>query len=517
MRIRVFAPLLACALALVSIARAQSKGDGAPDTAPTSSPSDDDIEVPSRPEPAPPIPSDATPIEKETPPAESDVRPRDGSRDVAGAPTPPSSSETPPGEAKPAAVDTDSPKNIESTAHSRPVPMGFHVSGYLQAQFEGSQISEDQLQQGGLPYNRDRFVLRRARLRVDRGWEYAAGALEIDGNYFNTARFSVRRAEGSLLYRGPSGGALPLVMFTLGVFETPFGYELMDSSRSRWFMERSTASLAFFPAEPDIGARVSGAIGFFRYALAVVNGEPLDDRSPLFTPDPNAAKDVVGRLGVVTQPLENLSISGGTSFLQGTGFHAGASATKDTIVWVDVNEDGKVDNGEVNGVAGRAAVPSQNFRRWAFGADLQLRWRTAIGTTTLYGEAYVASNLDRGLVVADPIATGADSSGSERTGDVREIGGHVGFLQEIGRHAILGFRGDVYDPNSDFLRQRQGRLLPATYTITTWSPLVGFVLRDQARLLFQYDFIKDHFGKDSRGIPKDLRNDQWTLRLQVAL
>ncbi|MET0594954.1 MAG: hypothetical protein ABW133_19800, partial [Polyangiaceae bacterium] len=372
-------------------------------------------------------------------------------------------------------------------------------------------------QQGGLPYNRDRFVLRRARLRVDHGWEYAAGALEIDGNYVNVARFSVRRAEASLLYRGAPDNLYPLVMATIGVFETPFGYELMDSSRSRWFMERSTASLALFPTEPDIGARISGAIGFFRYAIALVNGEPLDDRAGGSVGDPNAAKDVVGRVGVVTHPTENLSVSGGTSFLQGTGFHPGASATKDSTVWVDVNEDGKVDNGEVNGISGRAAVPSQNFRRWAFGADLQLRLRTALGTTTLYGEAYVASNLDRALVVADPIATGADASGSDRTGDVREIGGYVGVLQELASYGIVGFRADVYDPNSDFLRQRQGRLLPATYTITTLSPLVGVVVRDHARLLFQYDFIRDHYGKDSRGVPKDLKNDQFTLRLQVAL
>jgi hypothetical protein len=408
-------------------------------------------------------------------------------------------------------------RSIESTAHRRPVPIGFGVSGYIQGQYENSQLSQDQLQQGGLPYNRDRFVLRRARARIDRGWQYAAGALEIDGNYVSTAKFSVRRAEGSLLYRGPNDGNYPLVMLTFGVFETPFGYELMDSSRSRWFMERSTTSLALFPTEPDIGARISGSIGFFRYAIAIVNGEPLDDRSGGLLSDPNAAKDVVGRLGVVTQPIEKLRVSGGTSFLQGTGFHPGAGATKDSTVWVDVNEDGKVDMGEVTGVSGRAAVPSQNFRRWAFGADLELRLQTSIGATTLYGEAYVASNLDRGLVVADPIATGADATGSDRTGDVREIGGYVGLLQEIGRYGIVGFRGDVYDPNSDFLRQRQGKLIPASYRITTWSPLVGFVLPEQARLLFQYDIIQDHFGKDARGVPADLKNNQWTLRLQVML
>jgi hypothetical protein len=35
--------------------------------------------------------------------------------------------------------------------------------------------------------------------------------------------------------------------------------------------------------------------------------------------------------------------------------------------------------------------------------------------------------------------------------------------------------------------------------------------------MFEYDHILNHEGLDSRGVPTDLREDQWALRLQVEM
>jgi hypothetical protein len=43
------------------------------------------------------------------------------------------------------------------------------------------------------------------------------------------------------------------------------------------------------------------------------------------------------------------------------------------------------------------------------------------------------------------------------------------------------------------------------------------VIPGRARLVFQYDFIRDFLGRDAAGIPNDLANDAWTLRLQGEL
>jgi hypothetical protein len=159
------------------------------------------------------------------------------------------------------------------------------------------------------------------------------------------------------------------------------------------------------------------------------------------------------------------------------------------------------------GTLATQAVPAKNFERWAVGADLECMLRTKLGWSTLYGELVLASNLDRGLVIADPVLSGSD---------VRELGYYVAFTQELSRYATIGFRYDVYDPNSDFLDKRGGKLIPTTQTVRTYSPFIGLSLAN-LRLVFQWDIIDDYLARDKRGVPSDLANNLWTLRLQGAL
>jgi hypothetical protein len=413
--------------------------------------------------------------------------------------------------AKPAAgagADTKGTAFLEKNAISRPVPTGLRIGGYLQTQFESNQLSADQLQQGGAPLNQNRFTLRRGRLRLDHGWEYANATLELDANTVRGMSVGIRRAEGSVLYRGKNGEDLPpLVMLSLGVTDLPFGFELLESSRVRPFMERSLGSLALFPTEMDVGLKLSGAVSFVRYAFAVTNGEPVDTLNR-YPRDPNAAKDYSGRVGVETQPLTELSIAGGTSFYQGTGFHAGTDATKPSFTWLDINEDRAIQANELQAVPGSSAQPSTNFNRWAYGLDLELTLRTKFGATRLVAEGFLASNLDRGYLVADPTIG---------QNDVRESGGYVSLVQDVTRWGQVGFRAAYYDPNSDFFDSARGRQVPTSLSVTTLSPMVALRYRDIARLSFQYDFVRDYLAKDSSGVPTDAKNNQLTLRLQVEL
>ena len=406
------------------------------------------------------------------------------------------------------AEDAQGSSYLEKNATSRPVPTGLRIGGYLQTQFESNQLSADQLQQGGAPINQDRFTLRRGRLRLDHGWEYANATLELDANTTRGMNVGIRRAEGSVLYRGNNGKDLPpLIMLSLGVTDLPFGFELLESSRVRPFMERSLGSSALFPTEMDVGLKLSGAVSFVRYAFAVTNGEPVDTLNR-YPRDPNAAKDFSGRVGVETQPITALSIAGGTSFYQGKGFHAGTDATKPSFTWLDINEDRAIQANELQAIPGSSAQPSSNFNRWAYGLDLELTLRTKFGATRLVAEGFLASNLDRAYLIADP---------SIGQNDVREAGGYLALVQDVTKWGQVGFRASYYDPNSDFFDSLRGRQVPTSLSVTTLSPMVALRWQDTARLSFQYDFIRDSLAKDEAGVPKDAKNNQLTLRLQVEL
>jgi len=498
------------------------------------------VPAPATPDSAPSPASPSPPAPQAPPPSNSPAPPPAGS-DVAPAPVSP----TPPAHSQPdaaeplrfqvdalrdevralraqvdAARSTPLPPPAATPKAAGPKPLGWEAfwpwftpaegiaaGGYVQGQYESHQDSVDQLQQGGTPLNKDRFSIRRARLSVTGDWEYAAFAVELDANTTNGPQVDLRKAEASLQYR-PDRTKPPVVMATLGQFDTPFGYELVESPKTRWLLERSTLSRAFWPGEPDLGVRLAGALGFFRWTIAAINGEPLGESSPYALQDPNAAKDVVFRFGFDALPRDDFHIAGGVSAIRGKGFHAGTDASKSTVTWSDVNGDGIIEQFELVPVIGRAATVSQNFDRWATGADLRMHFRTPLGVTKIYGEFVIAENMDRGMFVADPIATGVDQ---------RELGFYAGVVQDLGEYGVVGFRYDYYDPNSDAFDKRGGRLLPYSEAIQTYSPLVGVTIPDRARLLFEYDVIKDALGRTIAGVPTDLKNNAWTVRLQVQL
>ncbi len=99
------------------------------------------------------------------------------------------------------------------------------LSAYAQAQLEFHQDSEDQLAVGGQPLNQNRFLLRRARLKIDSAHRYTEFLLELDGNTVKGPSFGVQRAEVSAVYRGRDADSnkAPLIGLTAGVLIPSFG------------------------------------------------------------------------------------------------------------------------------------------------------------------------------------------------------------------------------------------------------------------------------------------------------
>jgi hypothetical protein len=384
---------------------------------------------------------------------------------------------------------------------------GVRLFGYIQAQYQRSELSQDQLQQGGTPLNQDRILVRRGRLRVVGEWPWAGFQFELDGSNTRGPYFGVRRAEAVLVFRNEDAPQVPFARLTVGLTDIPFGFELLQGQDELFFMERSTGGLALFAGPPDLGARLTGGYGVFRYALAVMAGTPLDDRSGQTATDPTSDPDYIGRIGVESKPLDWLEVGGGVSFLYGTGFSPGTDTTKNHLVWRDYNENSTLDTGETTGVPGSGARPSETFDRWGMALDLELGFRTPLGWTRLFGEAMVASNLDRSLFVSDPIIASRD---------LRQVIGIAAIVAELTPYAFVGFRYDYYNPDSDFLDDRRGVRSVLDYSIHTFSPLIGASWPGLGRLSLQYNVVRDKLGRDNRGVPTDLANDSLTLRLQVG-
>jgi len=390
------------------------------------------------------------------------------------------------------------------TAHG-----GISLTGYLQADWGiWNQTSEDEVNATTLqPLNQEAFLIRRARLRATIDKTYLAGALELDGNTVSGTTARLVDAEASVKLPGDEGAPLPLAMATIGLFKIPFGYEVLQSDRERLFLERSTAEHGLFPGEYDLGVRLQGGWRFLRYAVAVQNGDPLGEKA-FPGRDPNAAKDVAGRVGIDTAITDDVSIAVGFSGLSGFGFHRGSPATKAVVQWSDRNEDGAFSTNELVVSPGVAATPSGNFSRFAYGADLNLSVAIPyVGRATAYGEVYVAKNLDRAILPADPLGPVGR--------DYRELGGYGAVTLDFGDIASVGARYDAYNPDRDSTDPTKS-LVPTSVAYGTLGLLAALRCSDGGRLTLEYDHNTNHLGRDAVGNPTTLKADTLTLRGQVA-
>jgi hypothetical protein len=293
----------------------------------------------------------------------------------------------------------------------------------------------------------------------------------------------------------------------MGLLRIPFGFEVQQLDSVRLFMERTNTARALFPGEFDLGARISGGWRFLRYQAAVMNGHPSGDQQFALR-DPTQSKDVLGRLGVDGHPGARVALAGGLSALYGTGFHAGTAATKNTIVWNDTDNNGQVEPTEIVGISGQPATPSYTFSRSALGADLELTVQLPrVGALAVGGELVWATNLDRGLVPADPIGVGRD---------LRELGWYVAVTQQLGRYAAVGVRYDHYDPDADAREQVGAALVPRERSFSSAALVAAAFVPPFGRVSIEYDHNTNALGRDASGAPATLGSDILTIRAQVV-
>ena len=389
---------------------------------------------------------------------------------------------------------------------------GFLLSGYAQGQFFSSADSQDQLQQGGAFLNQDQFVVppgaaaRRPALALRR-----AGARDRRQHHARARRSAcgARRPRCSGI---ATATATPLVMLTRRACSTCRSATSCPPRRARassW--SGRSSSTALFPGagrrRRAPGGRVAvPALRGRRSSTASRSTRARRGRSAAI---PTRAKDIVGASGrrrgardrAARSRAASRSCAARASTRAPTPPRAAPSGSTPTRTAL-------IDLGEVVAVSGAAATPSANFRRWAVGADLRLALRTPLGLTRLSGEVMLASNLDRGLFVADPVA---DRPRRARARLLRRA--------RPGPHAwgSSASASTSTTRNADAFDSRAGQLLPASQTITTcrrWSASVPASARGSSS---STTASSTSWRATARGVPTDLTNDRLTARLQVDL
>jgi Phosphate-selective porin O and P len=379
------------------------------------------------------------------------------------------------------------------------------LTGYVQADaIAWSQASVDELDPStGQPLNEERFLIRRGRLRAEAHRDAVSAAIELDGNTQSGAVARIVSAQIGWTYALEDQ---PFVAVTAGLFKIPFGVEVPASERDKAFLEPPAMSRALFPGNYDAGAMVAGRYGLARWSLAIMNGAPVGD-AQWRGRDPASSYDVVGRLGADVAGPRRLRIAAGVSALSGTGLHPGTPPTKDGIQWVDDNQNGRVDPTEIQIVPGSPGEPSQPFTHNALGADLQVHWcLCALGNGTAFLEAALATNLDRGLVYADPVAASRD---------LRQLGFAIGAMQELGAYVQIGARYDRYDADRDAM-DREGAALINVHKVFSTVAVMATARWNDARVIVEYDHERNPFGRGDDGAPITRAADRVTLRAQVG-
>ena len=109
-------------------------------------------------------------------------------------------------------------------------------------------------------------------------------------------------------------------------------------------MERSLSSVAMFPGQPDVGVRLAGSWRFLRYAVALVERRAdRRRRAAPFRGDPNAAKDLIARVGADTDPAPRCASRAACRSCTARAFTRAPTRARAGTVWRDLNENGVVE------------------------------------------------------------------------------------------------------------------------------------------------------------------------------
>jgi hypothetical protein len=408
--------------------------------------------------------------------------------------------------------DIDSSFFIKDTV--RPIIKRFEnlrITGYMQPQFQVAQSEGVASYSGGnfSQYSKSRFMLRRARVRIDyllpskSKYPQALFSFQIDA----TERGVIVRDMFLKLYET----RMNVFNLTAGLFARPFGYEVNLSSAFRETPERGRMSQILMPSERDIGIMVSyepqerkRKLSHIKFDLGFFNGQGLSG-----TTDFDSHKDLISRLFVKPYTFNKIELSGGLSLLRG-GWQNGTKYVYTNATTPNGDKIFQVDSSESN--LGKSSP------RHYYGGDVQLKWNHGWGSTEWRAEYWFGTQPGTEFSTSNP-GTIPNSNGIPVPTYLRHFdGAFLLFLQNIvnEKHQLM-VKYDWYDPNIHVSGSDIGKpgtnLTPADIKYTTLGVGYTYYFHPQIKMLVYYDIVRN----ESTLLPAwdhDIEDNILTMRLQ---
>ncbi|MBZ5858095.1 OprO/OprP family phosphate-selective porin [Flavihumibacter profundi] len=378
------------------------------------------------------------------------------------------------------------------------------LSGYIQPQFQYIQEKGAKTFAGpDFPPNvNNRFILRRARVRVD----YAR--INREEKFGFQFVFQLEGTERSVTIRDVWGrifeNKYQMFALTTGVFARPFGYEVNLSSMERESPERGRMSQTLMKAERDLGVMVSfeprqitNKLNWLKIDAGIFNGQGITGLGEY-----DSYKDFIARAGVKPQFLTpKIKFSAGISYLNG-GFQQNSQYI------YTMNGSGKGSGFVVD--SNTANIGSKAPRHYA-GADMQLEFKHPKSTTVFRAEYWQGVQTSVANTSETPPFSTAEPLYSRHFN-----GAFFYLLHRMGNHQV-GLKYDIYDPNTNVkgneIAQGDGNFHSADIKYNTLG--LGYLnyLSDNLKLILWYDFVtNEKTGLD--GYTTDLKDNVLTCRLQ---
>jgi hypothetical protein len=383
------------------------------------------------------------------------------------------------------------------------------LTGYIQPQFQIASSKGANGFSGGdfSPNSSNRFMLRRARLRVDyiHFPKVSNGpSLQFVFQFDATERgVNVRDVWGRIFEN-----KYQLFAFTTGLFARPFSYELNLTSSDRESPERGRMSQLLMKTERDLGAMVTfdsrkknGQLKFLKADLGFFNGSGLSA-----TTDYDSHKDFIGRISLKPQAIsKKVTISAATSILYGGLIQntlyvyktSGAAGNQSFVLDSSVANMGKLAPRKYYSVDGQLKIKNRiGFTEW------RVEW--------MAGQQTASSNSSE---TPGTLFTGSDGY------YVRNFsGGYLYFLQHLGNtHHQLGIKYDWYDPNTDVRGSDIGKTGSNMNAANIKFSTVGFgyinYITDNVKLVLWYDKVTNE-KTQVPGFTGDVLDNVFTCRLQ---